>query len=265
MLNIKFEPRSYLNLERKPKPKKQIKYVVAFNQRSGSTMFCDLLLQSGVMGQPTEYLKPEFIRKHNKLSLIDEDPIEGKLTKYLDIVYKHYHLGNGCNGLKLSWDQVLRIHNFQNSKSFFKKDISQILRNNFGDSKFILLTRANLIEQGISAFLSNQTGVWHSWDKNDNVEKPNFDLQSILNHTKQFADYNYQWKKALLNAEIDFIEIFYEEIVLDKLNAIKKTCEFVLSQSIHFLNDPHSSIKRVNTTAKNNFMNIILAKLQESP
>ena len=31
-----------------------------------------------------------------------------------------------------------------------------------------------------------------------------------------------------------------------------------------FLNDPHSSIKRVNTTAKNNFMNIILAKLQES-
>ena len=64
--------------------------------------------------------------------------------------------------------------------------------------------------------------------------KPIFDFQSILNHTKQFADYNYQWKRALLNAEIEFIEIFYEEIVLDKLNAVKKTCEFVLSQAFIF-------------------------------
>ena len=63
MLNIKFEPKDYLDLERKPKPKKQLKYVVAFNH--DQVRQCLRLLLSGVMGPN---FKPEFIRKQKELS-----------------------------------------------------------------------------------------------------------------------------------------------------------------------------------------------------
>ena len=128
MVKVAFKKRNYTSVERFSETDHQIKYVIAFNQRSGSTMLCDLLLQSGVMGHPKEYLKPEFIDQHSELHLIDKDPIEGKLTQYLDQVFKHYHLGNGCNGLKLSWDQVERICNFDNSKSFLKRSHSKVLK-----------------------------------------------------------------------------------------------------------------------------------------
>jgi LPS sulfotransferase NodH len=227
-------------------------------------MLCDLLLQSGVMGQPKEYLKPEFIDQHSELHLIDKDPIEGKLTYYLDQVFKHYHLGNGCNGLKLSWDQVERICNFDNSKSFLKRSHSKVLKKYFGDCRFILLTRANLIEQSVSAFLSNNTGIWHMWDEKDTQIQPEFDFKSVMKFTKEFAEHNYRWKRALLDARIEFIEIFYEDLILDKVNSIKKTTEFILRKKVQFVNEPVSSIKKVNVEAKNDFMNIILDKLKEN-
>ena len=222
MVEITFQKRDYTSLESFPEADDQIKYVIAFNQRSGSTMLCDLLLQTGVMGQPKEYLKPEFIDQHSELHLIDKDPIERKLTPYLDEVFKHYHLGNGCNGLKLSWDQVQRICNSDNSKSFIKKSEYKILKKYFGDCRFILLTRANLIEQSVSAFLSTNTGVWHMWDEKDSLIEPEFNFQSIMKFTKEFAEYNYRWKKVLQDAGIEFIEIFYEDLILDKINSIKK-------------------------------------------
>ena len=264
MVKVTFKKRNYTSLERCPETDHQNKYVIAFNQRSGSTMLSDLLLQSGVMGQPKEYLKPEFIDQHRELRLIDKDPIEGKLKQYLDEVFKHYHLGNGCNGLKLSWDQVERICNFDNSKSFFKKSYSKILKKYFGDCRFILLTRANLIEQSVSAFLSTNIGIWHMWDEKDTQIDPEFDFKSIMKFTKEIAEYNYRWKKALLDARIDFIEIFYEDLILDKVNSIKKTTEFILRKKVQFVNEPASSIRRVNIAAKKDFMNIILDKLKES-
>lgn len=264
MVEITFQKRDYTSLESFPEADDQIKYVIAFNQRSGSTMLSDLLLQSGVMGQPKEYLKPEFIDQHSELRSIDKDPIEGKLTQYLDEVFKHYHLGNGCNGLKLSWDQVQRICNSDNSKSFIKKSDSKILKKYFADCRFILLTRANLIEQSVSAFLSTNTGVWHMWDEKDTLIEPEFNFQSIMKLTKEFAEYNYRWKNALQDAGIEFIEIFYENLILDKMNSIKKTTEFILRKKVQFVNEPTSSIKKVNIEAKNNFMNIILDRLKEN-
>lgn len=264
MNKIKFSQRIYTSLERFPAANDQLKYVIAFNQRSGSTMLADLLLQTGVLGQPKEYLKPEFICQHDELHHIDKDPIEGKLTQYLDEVFKYYHLGNGCNGLKLSWDQVRRIHNFENSKSFFKKNISQTLRKYFGDCRFILLNRANLIEQSVSAFLSTETGVWHMWDEKDNPKQPVLNFESIMKFAKEFSDFNYMWKNSLQEARIKFIEVFYEDIILDKLNSIKKTTEFILNKEVQFVNEPTSSIQKVNIESKNKFMNIILDKLKEN-
>jgi LPS sulfotransferase NodH len=124
--------------------------------------------------------------------------------------------------LKLSWDQVQRICNSDNSKSFIKKSEYKILKKYFGDCRFILLTRANLIEQSVSAFLSTNTGVWHMWDEKDSLIEPEFNFQSIMKFTKEFAEYNYRWKKVLQDAGIEFIEIFYEDLILDKINSIKK-------------------------------------------
>ena len=64
-------------------------YIIATTQRSGSTLLCDLLIQTGVCGQPTEYLKSELVSSMPELQNIYPNTNSRKQTReYLDHVFR---------------------------------------------------------------------------------------------------------------------------------------------------------------------------------
>ena len=112
MLEVTFKEYDYLHPRRHDFCSKPVPYIIATTQRSGSTLLSDLLLQTGICGHPGEYLTSSFVeRNEDLLKACNKNPINGGLKDYIKYVYKHYHSKNGVCGLKIPWDQILKIHN----------------------------------------------------------------------------------------------------------------------------------------------------------
>ena len=259
---IKFKKTDYTNPVKSYSVNKCTKYVILCTSRSGSTVLCDLLLQTRVLGQPKEYLNPEFIKTIPDLSMISTDPLVEDLESYLIHIFSHYHFGNGCNGLKLSWDNLCKLNHFYNSCKLFKRSPSHYLKKYFGDCKFILLQRLNTIDQSISFSIASQTSNWHYWDSRKS--KPIFKESDIFSHAKYITKANFGLSKAVIDAKLDYINVFYEDLILDKLNVLKKITEFILNKKVSFSNNPISSIVRVNKEEKKVFTDKFINKLNLS-
>ena len=165
MLEVTFKEYDYLHPRKHDFCSNPVPYVIATTQRSGSTLLSDLLLQTGICGQPGEYLTSSFVeRNEDLLKACNSSPINSSLKDYIKYVYTRYHSKNGTCGLKITWDQILKIHNdvlipfprinsVENSFKYF-----------FGKPK-IILRRANLVSQAVSKYVALQTNKWHSWDE----------------------------------------------------------------------------------------------------
>src|SRR5947209_13992998 len=88
--------------------KPRITYMICSTGRSGSTLLCSLLTNTGVMGVPHEYFNlsrhGQFLIKRLKDRADGEIPME----EYFDALVKHRTTPNGVFGIKAHINQCLR-------------------------------------------------------------------------------------------------------------------------------------------------------------
>jgi trehalose 2-sulfotransferase len=95
-------------------------YIIYATQRSGSTLLCEALKNTGVVGRPAEYFTPSYILKHTEhwgVSLRNKEYWLG--DAYLQRVYETGITPNGVFGLKLLWATfpyfIKQLRKFSNS------------------------------------------------------------------------------------------------------------------------------------------------------
>ena len=87
-----------------------IKYMICSTGRSGSTLLCSLLNNTGLMGVPHEYFH---LSQHGKLLIqrliTNHESRDVTMKEYLETVMQHRTTPNGVFGIKGHFNQVKPI------------------------------------------------------------------------------------------------------------------------------------------------------------
>jgi len=216
--------------------------MIAITPRSGSTMLCDLLNNTNLLGNPKEYLNPSYIKDRiSKYS--DTNSLFEMFSKTIDYSMND----NKIFGIKASYYQV---------EPFIEANIfNQLLPN----IKIINLFRRNILKQAISLYIAAETQFFHSINDNTNRDKLlndlKFDKNKIFNRIKEIYKEEKGWINYLDNNAYSYIKLFYEDNIKDINRIIKMILlyngideEVALKTVIK-----ESKFKKISNTINDNF------------
>src|SRR6478736_1280458 len=162
-------------------------YLVCATPRSGSTLVCQALKETGVAGRPEEYFEAlrhsgrprrpeEYFEGVDVRSLLDhlgergvgDDPPQrsplwsrAAYDRYLDWAKEAGTTDNGVFGAKLMWgyfgDFVSLLRNVPRYRDL---PLAELMPAVFGDLTFVRVVRANKIRQAVSLWKAVQTATW---------------------------------------------------------------------------------------------------------
>jgi len=165
----------------------QRSYIVCATPRSGSTLVCHALADTGVAGHPEEYFealrhsgrprRPEeyflgvedqSIRDHlGERAIGSEPPPRSPLwsraayDRYLEWAFETGTTPNGVFGAKLMWGYFGDfISLLRNVPSYRDLPLADLLPEVFPDLTFVRVIRANKLRQAVSLWKAVQTATW---------------------------------------------------------------------------------------------------------
>ncbi len=165
----------------------QRSYLVCSTPRSGSTLVCQALAQSGVAGRPEEYFEAlrhsgrprrpeEYFTGTTDVSILDhlkergvgdEPPQRSPLwsrtayDRYLEWAFAAGTTDNGVFGAKLMWGYLGDfVSLLRNIPAFRDLPLTDLLPAVFPDVRFVRVIRANKVRQAVSLWKAVQTATW---------------------------------------------------------------------------------------------------------
>jgi LPS sulfotransferase NodH len=196
-------------------------YIVCTSPRSGSTLLCYLLSQTGVAGNPGSWFhEPSLEAWLDDYGLprnqaLSERELLGNVFRAATAAGSR---GTGVFGLRL------QSHSF----AFFTKKLAvlhpdfsndrQRLAAAFGQTSFIHLTRDDKLAQAISYVKAEQSGLWHMSSDGTELERlapprvPTYDAGSIRRRFEQFANDDSDWNRWFDREQIDPLRTTYEAL-----------------------------------------------------
>lgn len=192
-------------------------YIVASTRRTGSTMLCNLLQKTGVLGYPDEYIE-------EGLSVLTEERMINP-GYVLEEALKLNQTPNGVFGIKLHWSALERF----NEAVFPNLDAEErvLFENLLCNSHYIFLSRRNKIRQAISDWRAIGTRIFNiNKNSKDSVRKQygkrlQYDYVRLKRHLVNFVKRDQAWRNYFETNNIDPIEIVYEDFIKHPEEAIR--------------------------------------------
>jgi LPS sulfotransferase NodH len=203
-------------------PTPVVSYLVAATQRSGSTLLCRALADTGVAGRPEEYFltgPPDafppgwtfwehgiFAQPHGEMDR------EG----YLELVFRLGTTPNGVFGAKLMWNNVPWVlQNLWELPRFAGLDRAETLHALFPNLHVIRLTRRDRVRQAVSWARAAQDGVWVVSDTEPAAPAvpPNYDHELIAGLEALLAEGEHGWPRLSAEWGVTPLDILYEDLV----------------------------------------------------
>lgn len=162
-------------------------YLVCATPRSGSTLVCHALEETGVAGRPEEYFealrhsgrprRPEeyflgvedqSIRDHLGERSVGSDPqprsplwSRAAYDRYLEWALEAGSTDNGVFGAKLMWGYFGEfVSLLRNVPAYRDVPLAELLPTVFPDLTFVRVVRANKVRQAVSLWKAVQTATW---------------------------------------------------------------------------------------------------------
>jgi trehalose 2-sulfotransferase len=210
----------------------KIAYAVVSTPRSGSNAICEALSFTKIAGFPREDLR----YTSQVLSL----NCNFDYVKYLKILMSYRVTNNGVFGTKF-------ISHFLQQHEKSKFDFNDIV-NNF---KFIYLIREDKVEQSVSAFMAQQTNVWHlnsqqncqqyeSLLKEVTFEKE--DLQKVHQIHKDMIEQENELQQLLIQYNISPLVIKYSDF--------EQNHNLIICQILDYLDIEYDPNLTINLSSK---------------
>jgi len=162
-------------------------YLVCATPRSGSTLVCHALEETGVAGRPEEYFealrhsgrprRPEeyflgvedqSIRDHLGERSVGSDPqprsplwSRAAYDRYLEWTFETGTTANGVFGAKLMWGYFGEfVSLLRNIPAYRDVPLAELMPTVFPDLTFVRVVRANKVRQAVSLWKAVQTATW---------------------------------------------------------------------------------------------------------
>lgn len=135
-------------------------YLLCASPRTGSTLLCDLLTQTGVAGAPQSYVRPASAAGFRRdwglaasEATLDDD--------YLREMRIRGRGGSSRFAMRVMWSDLPPFVAFLRSRRTEPSPPATLLQEELGVDRFIHLTRTDRLAQAVSLVIAEQTGLWH--------------------------------------------------------------------------------------------------------
>lgn len=177
-------------------------YIIACTTRTGSTLLCDLLAQTGRHGQAHEFYEPilfdQLIKPLGGFTAFDEELADP--AGYFSKLRRQLASDNGIFGVKVQARQI----------EWFAPTLASPAGESLRSAAYIRLTREDRLAQAISGVKALQTGGWHSGIAT--TLKPQFDAAMITAQLAKIADWEAQWDAFFAQHALTPLQLTYEEL-----------------------------------------------------
>jgi len=204
-------------------------YLVCATPRSGSTLVCHALEETGVAGRPEEYFealrhsgrprRPEeyflgvedqSIHSHLGERSVGNDPpprsplwSRAAYDRYLQWVFETGTTDNGVFGAKLMWNYFGEfVSLLRNIPAYRDAPLVELLPTVFPDLTFVRVVRANKVRQAVSLWKAVQTATWredHAGAEAGSVAGNGAAYQNFIEEHRPQLRFHYRAIDHLLN------------------------------------------------------------------
>jgi LPS sulfotransferase NodH len=196
-------------------------YIICSTSRSGSTLLCDLLTDSGVAGRPNSFFMPEFYREWAREFNISTDTWDSEHEfdqSYLSAVLKYGADKTNVFGMRLMWKSFAELS--KRLGTFFPDEDSDSarFRSAFETPCYIYLSRENKVAQAVSTLKAVQTGLWHIHADGTERErlKPKqdavYDERALSQQVAECEKHDAAWVDWFSQQNIEPVCITYESL-----------------------------------------------------
>ncbi|MAK83571.1 Stf0 family sulfotransferase [Phenylobacterium sp.] len=206
-------------------------YMICTAPRSGSTLLCRLLAETGVAGRPASYFhEPSLAEWTRRLGVEPEAAASERevVGACIQAAQSRGCSDNGIFGLRLQ----------RPSFAFFFSRLALVhpgalsdrdrFEGVFGRTLFIHLSRTDKVEQAVSCLKAEQTGLWHVAADGSDLERvgppraPEYDGQKLQAWVEAMTGYDRDWN-AWFDAEaITPVRIAYDELSADPNGSVRR-------------------------------------------
>ena len=237
-------------------------YLVCATPRTGSTLLCEMLRHTGMLGVPREYFEylkdtglprqpiQYFIPCEGRganlepsLEQLGSPPLRKNLRRiaeyerygyrrYLRRILRQGTTGNAIFGAKIMWGH---LHDFLdlltgNADATPSRRIDACLRSIFRDLKYIYVTRENKLRQAVSLWKAIQTQQWRL-DAHTHAAKggrvPVFHFEAIDYLRRRLVEQDLAWRRFFAEAEIAPLALSYEQFASNLPATLMQVAEFL--------------------------------------
>ena len=195
-----------------------LRYWICSTQRSGSTLLCDLLAQTGCHGAPEEFL--DFSKPEYRVLLKQA----GSRTKYVTWLLENRSTPNGAFGLKLHWNQGVsfvrgsRANLMAHARLGAGSWAVRSLASQFDEPRYVWVKRRDRVGQAVSLYRARNTNQWVRADGDRTARRadPPFDADEIGRALRWLTRVDAGWERYFRRVGAAPCIIHYEDLAADR-------------------------------------------------
>jgi LPS sulfotransferase NodH len=219
--------------------KPMLSYVVCATPRSGSTLLCHALDQTGVAGHPQEYFEAlsrsglprrphEYFDPERHANIVERlafrempdgmakpNPLWHPDTydQYLAWALREGTTPNGVFGAKLMWGYLADFAELlRGIEGMRARPLPELLARAFPGLRYVQVTRENKIRQAVSLWKAVQTQAWRADDEVKHAVEPVFSFRAINYLVRQLSAHDASWDAYFVGLGYEPLKITYEEL-----------------------------------------------------
>jgi len=194
-------------------------YIICATPRSGSTLLCDLLHDTGVAGNPHSFFRrqdfADWAEEFN-VPVADWSDNQSFDQPYVDAVVTYGTAGTGLFGMRVMWESLRDLSTRLEVLFPGLPSDNARFQSAFGPSVYLHLSREDKIAQAVSRCKAEQTGLWHVDADGTERERvkpgqpPGYDGDELSKLVTELEDHDAAWARWFDRQGVVPVSISYE-------------------------------------------------------
>lgn len=196
-------------------------YIICATPRSGTTLLCDLLTDTGVAGRPDSFFRIQ--SRQWWAQYLDVSVTKWADEKVFDQSFLTAALREGTAatrvfGMRLMWRDFGYLCKRLGVLYPDLSGDSDLLQAAFGSIRFVHLSREDKVAQAVSLVKAQQSGLWHADSNGSERERtkpeevPVYDASILAEQVAEYEEHDAAWVNWFFQQKIQPIRITYEEL-----------------------------------------------------
>ncbi len=211
-------------------------YVLCSLPRSGTTLLCDLLAQTGVAGKPNSFFREKSLHSWAEHWALAGDPDPARAafsTRYMDAMRTEGRGGTDLFGMRLMGSDLTYACDWLRRHYQGLPDQAALFDAAFGPTAFIHLSRHDKLAEAVSYLRAEQSGLWHAnTDGSDReriapVAAHGYDRAAIARRMEMLSALDARWGSWFADHDIIPLKLSYEVLAADPLGVLADVLRYL--------------------------------------